>query len=64
MDHTVEEKFDVRTIEHKLRRGVITQAQYEAFLAQLPDDAAHGIETTTRFATGHGGFEGSSGGDD
>ena len=45
-----ESKFDVRVLQHRLRRGDITREQYDAFLAQLPDESAEGVETETRFA--------------
>lgn len=36
--HTDEQKrFDVRTIERNTKSGVITQKDYEAYLAKLPD---------------------------
>ena len=36
--HTDEsKKFDKRNIESQLRRGVITQKEYEAYLSKLPD---------------------------
>jgi hypothetical protein len=41
--------FDVRTLAHRLRRGEITQAEVDAYLAALPDDSADGAETSTRF---------------
>jgi len=42
--------FDVRVIEHHLRRGTITQEQYQAFLDDLPDEVDEGDETETRFS--------------
>lgn len=41
--------FDVRVLEHRLRRGVISQEQYQKYLDALPDDAEEGAETSTRF---------------
>ena len=43
------EKFDNRTIEHHIRRGVVTRDEYNAYLASLPDDAEDGVESDTRF---------------
>ena len=43
------ETFDSRTVHHKLRRGEITQAQYNEYLSSLPDDSEEGVETETRF---------------
>lgn len=55
-----EKKFDVRVLEQRLRRGVITREEYEAYLAKLPDDAGNAVETTTRFADGFAARHGSS----
>lgn len=54
-----EKKFDVRVLEQRLRRGVITREQYEKYLASLPDDAENAVETTTRFADGFVARQGS-----
>ena len=43
--------FDVRVLQHRKRRGEITQEQYQAYLAKLPDDSAEGAETETRFVS-------------
>ena len=48
MDETI---FDVRTLEQKIRRGVLTREETEKWLASLPDEAAEGIETDTRFVS-------------
>ena len=50
MTEKSEDLFDVRVLEHRLRRGVITEADYEAWLETLPDVADDAVETTTRFA--------------
>ena len=42
-------QFDVRTVAHRLRRGEIDQAQYDAFLSSLPDDSEEGEEAETEF---------------
>jgi hypothetical protein len=56
-----ENKFDVRVLEQRLRRGVITKEEYAKYLASLPDDAANATETVTRFSDGfasrHGAAE-------
>ena len=41
--------FDVRTLEHKLRRGEITRKQVREYLAALPDETAHGAESEVKF---------------
>lgn len=46
-----ESLFDVRVLDHRLRRGDISREQYEAFLAKLPDDADAGTGTETVFTT-------------
>ena len=43
--------FDVRVVEHSIRRGTVTRAEYRAHLASLPDEAEHGEATTTQFRT-------------
>lgn len=48
---TDENVFDVRVLEHRLRRGEITREEYDKHLAKLPDDADEGAETETRFGT-------------
>ena len=47
-----EKLFDIRVLEHRLRRGVITKAEYDKYLASLPDDAVNASETATRFSDG------------
>ncbi len=51
MSKTVEniEDYDVRVVQRYLREGRIRRADYEAWLASLPDDAALCTETETRF---------------
>ncbi len=46
---TSEMQFDVRTVGHRLRRGEISQAQYNAFLESLPDEGEEGEEAETEF---------------
>ncbi len=43
------EKFDNRVVHHHLRRGVLSQADYDAYLKSLPDDAEHAEPTETEF---------------
>lgn len=42
-------KYDVRTLKHRLRRNEITLAEYEAHLAELPDDSEELEETEVTF---------------
>ena len=42
-------KFDKRTIERKMKNGEITDAEYQAYLAELPDEAENAEEVETRF---------------
>ncbi|MFT5459174.1 MAG: hypothetical protein ACI9K2_005684, partial [Myxococcota bacterium] len=49
MSDKIEAEFDVRTMEHKVRRGEITREALRARLAELPDDAARGQDCVTRF---------------
>jgi len=44
-------QFDVRTQAHVLRRGSITQAEIDAHVASLPDDADEAVESHVRFTT-------------
>jgi len=41
--------YDVRVVRARMRRGEMTQAEYDTYLATLGDDADHGEETETRF---------------
>lgn len=47
-------RFDVRVIEHAMRRNQLTRAEYEQYLASLPDDAEEGEEIETVFAETYG----------
>ena len=49
-----DKKFDVRVLRHRMRRGVITEQDYKAYLDALPDDSAEVAETTTRFQSTYG----------
>jgi hypothetical protein len=37
-------KFDYRTLEYQLDRGEISQADFQKYLSELPDDAANAEE--------------------
>jgi hypothetical protein len=41
---------DVRVVQAYIDRGIITRAQYEAYLESLPDDEASGVKTDTRMS--------------
>ncbi len=43
------EKFDTRTLRQLVRLGDITEKEYQAHLAALPDEAEEGVLTETRF---------------
>ena len=43
--------YDVRFVEHNIRRGLITRQQYQQYLDSLEDDAEHGADCETVFAT-------------
>ena len=43
------EKFDIRTIEHKIKTGEMTEAEYQKYLAELPDESANAVEMDTKF---------------
>ena len=40
---------DVRLVRHHVRRGLLTNADHDKYLATLQDDADKGDETLTRF---------------
>lgn len=42
-------EYDVRVVEHKLRRRELNQDQVKAILEALPDSADEAVETETRF---------------
>jgi hypothetical protein len=42
-------KFDVRALNHRLRRGEISGEDVEKYLQNLPDDAVETEETKTEF---------------
>ena len=50
MDTKKAVQFDVRTLEHKVRRGEITRSQVQAHLDSLPDESAQCEESKVRFA--------------
>ena len=43
--------YDVRVVEHHIRRGDASESNYSAHLDALVDDAADGEETRTHFAS-------------
>ena len=43
--------YDVRFVEHNIRRGVITRQQYKEHLDSLEDDSERGTDCETVFAT-------------
>ncbi|MCB9674991.1 MAG: hypothetical protein H6737_07735 [Alphaproteobacteria bacterium] len=42
-------KYDVRLVRHHMRRQILDKKQLDEHLGKLPDDAAHGVDTDTRF---------------
>lgn len=42
-------KYDVRLMDHHLRRNVLTRVDVQSHLQSLADDAEHGEETETHF---------------
>lgn len=44
--------YDSRIIERNIAAGLVTRADYEAWLASLEDDASKCVETTTQFIRG------------
>ncbi len=44
-----EKIYDVRVIEHLVRRGEVTQSEVQDYLKALGDDTEHGEETETAF---------------
>lgn len=44
-------KYDVRVLAHLKRRGELDQDKLETHLDTLPDEAAHGEPTATRFVS-------------
>jgi hypothetical protein len=49
---TNERVYDVRTLERSLDRGLITRADYEAHLANLPDVADNSTPLEAEFIEG------------
>ncbi|HMV68573.1 MAG TPA: hypothetical protein PKA64_17110 [Myxococcota bacterium] len=45
-------RFDVRVIEHAIRRGTLTRAEVDAELATLDDEAEFAVESSVRFHAG------------
>lgn len=46
-----ESRFDVRVIDHAIRRGSITRAEVAAHREGLQDDAEHAVESTVKFSS-------------
>lgn len=44
-------KFDVRTLDHRVRRGEITKKELEEHLDELPDEADEADEAVTPFVS-------------
>ena len=42
-------KFDIRNVERNLRRGKLTQEEYDAYLDSLEDYSDNLVECETRF---------------
>ena len=42
-------KFDKRTIERKMKNGEVTEAEYQAYLSDLPDESENAQEMETKF---------------
>ena len=42
-------RFDVRTIQHRIRRHELSQEEVQAHLDTLPDEAEEGEETQVEF---------------
>ena len=49
--NTLDERLtDNRVVQYHLRRGTLTEAQWQAHLDSLPDEAEEGEETETQFS--------------
>ncbi len=49
--NTIDERLtDNRVVQYHIRRGTLTEAQWQAHLDALPDDAEEAEETETRFS--------------
>ena len=42
-------KFDLRTIERKVKTGEVTQEEYQQYLASLPDESENSTEMEVKF---------------
>lgn len=47
-----ERLFDVRTIDRNLKKGLISEAEYQAYLASLPDAATKGTRVVAEYVEG------------
>lgn len=43
------EKYDIRTVERKIKTGEITEEEYQAYLASLPDESENAEEMEAKF---------------
>lgn len=46
-------RFDVRVIDHAIRRNTLTRAEVNEHLATLPDEAELAVESSVRFHATH-----------
>jgi hypothetical protein len=49
MPDKLEGEYDVRVLEHMLRRGLVSQKQVDAYLSTVPDSADNADETEVKF---------------
>lgn len=49
MSDDIRKEFDVRVVDFHLRRRSVTHDEFDKFLSELPDDAAEGEDTVTKF---------------
>ena len=42
-------KFDLRTIERKIKTGEVTQEEYQQYLDSLPDESENATEMEVKF---------------
>ena len=47
-----DQNFDVRILERNLRKGLISKAEYDQYLAELPDMEAGGVAIEAEFVEG------------
>ncbi len=44
----LEKMYDIRVVEKYMKRGLVSQKDYDAFIAGLPDVAEEGLEMETK----------------